>query len=478
MAIEFHCPRCQTEFHVADEDAGTKQRCPHCQAKVRVPTPEKLAPAPLLVSGAAIEFLCPRCQTAMQAPVESTGSKLRCPHCQAKVRVPEPVMAPAPGATIEFQCPRCDEVLRARGEHAGLKQFCPRCGGKVRVPTPRLPLPRLAADGHNDPVSHPQSPFPQSPVAQSPVAESPVAESPFAQSPVAESLVVEPLAALAAQSHADVPWTRPRRRQRNNVLGLMVPVVCVGLIAAVGAWLLQKPPVKLEGSLAGERVTDLELGPFRIDNDYLGRIKSEAQAIFERLEAEPIRASSQLLTLEFKGSTGGINTGGINLSLRSADGAEFYRVDPRPDKLLSKFLAEHQDEFKTAVQNELARSVPEFLAAVEKRGEEKQDIAGLAEFRDSVGLASLVTGFGYQVQAAIGKQAFSCVLEDRDGRLFFALPAGTEEFEIAGRETGGKSSRGAPRFPGRYSVQVSKKSATIHRESPDPKDKIRKLLEK
>ena len=236
---------------------------------------------------------------------------------------------------------------------------------------------------------------------------------------------------------------------------------------------MQKPPVKLEGTLAGERLTDLELGPFRIDNDYLGRSQSEAQAVFERLVAEPIRASTQLLTLEFKGSPGG-----INLSLRSADGAEFYRVDPRTDKLLSKFLAEHQDEFKTAVQNELARSFPEFLVAVEKRGEEKQDLAGLAEFRDSVGLASLVRGFGYYVQAAIGKQAFPCVLADRDGRLFFVLPAGTEEFEIVGRERGGKSLRGALRFPGRYSVQVLKKSATIHREAPDPKEKIRKLLNK
>ncbi len=246
---------------------------------------------------------------------------------------------------------------------------------------------------------------------------------------------------MTADANDDIPWTRPRRRPRSNLLGLLVPVVCVGLIAGIGAWLMRTPPVKLEGNLTGERLTDIELGPFRIDPEYLGNAKREGRAALERLEADPIRASSQLLTLEFKGSTGGTHQGGISLALRSADGAEFYRVDPSPDKRLSKYLAEHQDEFKTAVQNELTRSVPEFLAAVEKRGDEKKELAGLAEFRDSVGLASLVRGFGYHVQAAIGKQAFPCVLEDRDGRLFFALPSGTEKFEIVGRERGGKSSK-------------------------------------
>ena len=108
-----------------------------------------------------------------------------------------------------------------------------------------------------------------------------------------------------------------------------------------------------------------------------------------------------MLTLEFKGSSGG-----ISLSLRCADEVEFYRVDPRADKsrtgkLLSKYLAEHQDEFQAAVQNELTRSVPEFLAAVEKRSDEKKEFAGLAEFRDSVGLASLVRGFGYQDRKSV-----------------------------------------------------------------------------
>lgn len=448
MAIEFLCPRCQNQLSVSDADAGAKQRCPHCQAKVRVPVPEKTAapPAPGPVNGPIIEFICPRCQNAMQARADEAGSKQRCPKCQAKVKVPEPepVAAAASRATIEFKCPRCDELIRARGEHAGIKQFCPRCGGKVRVPTPSFENSAPAADGSGNPATEAA-----------------------AQTPAAASL------AALAESHEDIPWTRPRRRRRRSILGLLVPIWSIALIGGIVYWLMQKPPVKLEGSLSGERLTDTELGPFRVSNQYLGNADTKTRAVLSHLEEVPIRASSQFLTLEFKGTAGG-----ISLFLRTADGADFYRVDPTAAKLLAKYLDENKSEFRSAVEDELTRSVPEFLEAVAKRSEEKKEFPRLAEFRDTVGLASLTTGFGYHVQAAIGKQAYPCVLEDRDGWLFFVLPSGTQEFEIVGRPRGGKTPKDKPQFTGRFTVQVSKKPVSIKREAADPKEKIRKALNK
>jgi len=387
----------------------------------------------------AIEFLCPRCRTQFNVSDEDAGTKQRCPHCRAKVRVPEPVAAPASQGTIEFQCPRCNEVIRARGDQAGIKQFCPRCGGKVRVPTPSY------ADGSANPEAPAASPVPPA----------------------------DSLATLTSGPHEDIPWTRPRRRRRSNILGLLLPVASIAIIGGIGFWLMQKSAVKLEGNLTGQRMTDTELGPFRVSSQYLGNSDTKTKAIFSHLEELPIRASSQLLTLEFRGSAGG-----ISLSLRTADGAEFYRVDPTQAKLLAKYLDETRSEFKTAVEDELTRSVPEFLEAVEQRGDEKKDIPGLAEFRDTVGLASLTTGFGYHVQAAIGKQAYPCVLEDRDGWLFFVLPSGTEVFEVVGRPRGSKSAKDKPQFPGKYTVQVSKQPAAINREAADPKEKVRKALNK
>ena len=112
-------------------------------------------------------------------------------------------------------------------------------------------------------------------------------------------------------------------RHRRNYLGWMVPVACMGLLAAIASVLMKKPPVKFEGQLNGERLTDVELGPVRIDNNRLGRSKLEAQRAFDNLDVAPLRAVTQTLILEFKGATGG-----IEIWLRTSDQAEFFRSIP------------------------------------------------------------------------------------------------------------------------------------------------------
>ena len=87
------------------------------------------------------------------------------------------------------------------------------------------------------------------------------------------------------------------------------------------------------------------------------------------------------------------------------------------------------------------------------------------------------TGFGYHVQAAIGKQAYPCALEDNQGRLLFALPTGTKEFELVGRDRAPKSEKDAARFTGRYTVRVSEQTITIKQVAPDGTEKVRKALQ-
>ncbi|MBI3862700.1 MAG: hypothetical protein HY290_12490, partial [Planctomycetia bacterium] len=74
-------------------------------------------------------------------------------------------------------------------------------------------------------------------------------------------------------------------------------------------------------------------------------------------------------------------------------------------------------------------------------------------------------------------QAFPCVLEDNQGRFYFALPAGTKEFEIVGRDRSPKSSKDAARFPGRYTVRIGDQTITINKEEPDAREKVRKALQ-
>jgi hypothetical protein len=197
----------------------------------------------------------------------------------------------------------------------------------------------------------------------------------------------------------------------------------------------------------------------------------DAHEAFSSLESEPIRAASAILTLEFQGGPAG-----IDVVIQAGDGSEFYRVDPRQDRHLAKYLDKEKDRFEAVRNRQLAEAVPEFLKAVEKRAESERDRPDLAEFRNAVGLAAICRGFGLHVQAASGRQAYPCVHEDADGYLYFSLPLGTQEFELTGREVLPKASRDNPPFPGRYIVVVAKEPVTVNKEAPDPKKKIRKLL--
>jgi hypothetical protein len=128
----------------------------------------------------------------------------------------------------------------------------------------------------------------------------------------------------------------------------------------------------------------------------------------------------------------------------------------------------------------LKQAVPKFFEALEKRSEKDREIEGLAEFRDSVGLASLMksTGFGYYVQASVGKKGYPCIQEDSQGRLYFALPVDTQEFELVGRDRAPKSNKNATRFPGRYTIRISETPITLHKEPEDGNEKVRKVLKK
>jgi DNA-directed RNA polymerase subunit RPC12/RpoP len=485
LAIEFRCPRCQAQLTVPDEEAGKKQRCPTCQAKLRIPAPPVSATGaiefqcprchrPLSVPAAdagrkqrcpgchgklrvpapaVIEFLCPRCHKQLSVPASDEGQKQRCPSCRGKLRVPAPEVPPLLGAAIEFQCPRCKEPLTVPAANAGKKQRCPRCFGKLRVPVP----------------------------AESGASSAQISTFPFARGGQGGS--GEPASAIPAASDGGFPdWETGGdddsgeylvgdRIQHFNLLGLLIPVACVAILAAVAAWLLHKPEPKLEGTLAGERLTDIEFGPFIVDNRYLGRPKAAAREVFQSLEGAPLRATSQLLVLEFEGSSDG-----ISVLIQSADGCEFYRVDPRSDRTLSKYLAREKGRLAANVENVLKESVPEFVRAIENRPEGGREVPGLAEFRNSVGLAALVQGFGHHVQAVIDRQIYPCVHEDDDGRLYFSLPVGTQEFEFVGREESAPPSRENPPFPGHYKVSVAKEPVTVNKKKLDPKERVRELL--
>jgi len=75
----------------------------------------------------------------------------------------------------------------------------------------------------------------------------------------------------------------------------------------------------------------------------------------------------------------------------------------------------------------------------------------LINYRNKVGLNSLMGGLGYHMEARVNNKIYPCVHDDFQGGLYFLVPKGTLQFEIMGR----KLDSGRTPFPGKYQVQVT-----------------------
>lgn len=396
----------------------------------------------------AIELECPRCRTSMRLADEQAGQKVACPGCAARLRVPVPETMPPAGSSaavpsageIEFHCPRCESALRVPASAAGQKLLCPRCSAKLQVPWPEaapVTTPRI-------PVSLPPAPT----VSTAPVPDEIVV--PDEEEPAAPEIV--------------------RSLKGYNWLAFAVPLVCVGLLIGLAVFLTRKPEPKFEGELTGDPITDVELGSFLIDPDFYGAPVGTLKPTLEHLEGEPLPAESSLLEMQFRA-----NPRGLFVRIAAQADTQFYRVDPRQEKLLAKFCNENRGRFDAFRRSNLSRVVPEFLHELEQRSQGEPDIKRLPEFRNTVGLASLVGGIGYRVQAVFKEEVYPCVLEDTENRWYFILPRDVRTFEIVPRPAPAGSTASVPEFPGHYRVTVSHAPVTIRRESA-PKKTGRELL--
>lgn len=382
-----------------------------------------------------IEFTCPRCQTAIQVPDETAGKKGRCPNCQGKVRVPTP-----PLPEIEFHCPQCTLAIRVPGESAGKKVRCPQCQTKLRVPAVAPPPP-------------PVETFAAAPPKPAPVVDDHVVSSDTSVPNLAPAINL-------GGAEATTISKAIRLRQKSNLGKLLVPMLCLSTLTAAGAWFFWKGTPKLEGTLVAERIPDTELPPVIIDPTYLNLPRNKLRDLFETMAADPLRVKGELMRLEIRGGKMA-----IEIIPEVGTNTVFYRIDLKQNKFLWKYATAHRDEFDKPRQKELASSVPEFVQRVDQRRRGAATADSLFEFRNSVGVNSMVRGLGYQLQAEHRGEGHRCVYEDSDGRLYFLLPRNLTSFELSGRKP---ATKGDLQFPGHYEVTVTAAKAA---SSSAPKSK-------
>jgi hypothetical protein len=116
MPITFACPKCRESVTRSDSDAGSKIVCPVCNQKLRVPVPPTQADKTVL-------------------------GELRPQDNQTIVGEMSPAPAPiASGSPIRCVCPQCRSIIKADPRRGGTRASCPGCGCPVEIPLPKAVL--------------------------------------------------------------------------------------------------------------------------------------------------------------------------------------------------------------------------------------------------------------------------------------------------------------------------------------------------
>lgn len=124
---------CGKSFQTDDKNAGKKVRCPQCQALLRVPVssqnlPDSAKPQPGYAQletdsdiGQVIKFSCD-CGADLKEPIQHAGRRIRCQHCGKTLTIPKPTTRAI--ATDSQTFTELDE---------GKIKFACKCGKKFKV---------------------------------------------------------------------------------------------------------------------------------------------------------------------------------------------------------------------------------------------------------------------------------------------------------------------------------------------------------
>ena len=232
------------------------------------------------------------------------------------------------------------------------------------------------------------------------------------------------------------------RRSGGSILPLIVPTLFVLVFAGLAAYLLRSFGDGLSGNLNGIQIEDTELETVPLDPAQVGKSKTLAKCL---RDSEAIVGTGQM-SLRFKGSNGVMYVQPL-----VTENSTFIQVNLSGMPAVKEFAEKHQAAMEAARAAELKQAAPQFLQALQKRCSsfDKNDKL-LFPYRNTIGVASLVRGFGYHLQATAEGEGYPCISES-DNIVYFALPKGVQKFVIIGRDV-----PGGEKFPGKITVTVTK----------------------
>lgn len=375
---------------------------------------------------------------------------------------------------IQFNCPYCTAPIRVPDTAAGKKGSCPKCGTKVMVPTPSGP------PGAPEPEPEPD------PVIDSGEAVEAVDELPDVHKQVVrkkvkkvkkivkkvkkttgpggnevEEIVTEeivsaepvisdrPAYGVNTTSSSVSSQLRRNRRRRGSPLWVMTLfLVGAGVIVVLLIMLWQQNKQDaLKGELTGEPVTYPAITPALVNRSQLDLPEETMTAVLNELSGKPLRIQSSANLVDVMV---GANEQGLQINVLPGREGSWYRVDASSDPDLLALVQEKRGEWDTLRSEELAKAVNTFVKAKHEDDTGKKNTLNVSEYRNSVGLNSLVSGLGYVVELRVDVGNHRCVYEDSNNRLYFLLPSGLRTLHLRARQL----PDGTRAFDGEFVVKV------------------------
>ena len=343
---------------------------------------------------------------------------------------------------IQFHCPYCTAAIKVGDAAAGKIGSCPKCGTKLRVANPARPEP----DSAGTPAVAGEPPQTDAASPPLPAADHPAPE--FMPPVEPES----PADAAAPEFTFDTPavqtsFAREVKQRRKGAWGsLMVPLLFAALLAAAagGYWWYQRET--MTGPLTGVRLP--------VGETLIARIPPGAAAVSRQdyldaaagLRVSPAAVSSDMLLVEFRGGAYG-----IEVWVMPGKNSDLVRVPVRQHPVVAEFYAKHAVALNAPLQAELQSAATGFITDYQNAATGGMVIGNTAEYRNALGLNSLLGGLGYHSVARVGTTDYPCVREDDAGNLYFAVPRGTTLFVVTERVFAERPSV----FPGEYRFEVT-----------------------
>ena len=139
--VQFGCPNCGSKMKVPSAFSGKRVRCPGCQQAAEVPSGVAAGAAASELSAMDLSLLddesggggaaakprrirdlligCGACEKTVKIPENRCGSVVRCPRCDARLRVDCPPPPPGTGKTVDFRHLSLDPVDEPALDDAG-----------------------------------------------------------------------------------------------------------------------------------------------------------------------------------------------------------------------------------------------------------------------------------------------------------------------------------------------------------------------